>query len=357
MNLKKVLITLMALVMVIGLGAIAVDDEFPVPSKLSDNPVIALVGHSMSSESVQRDVKQFEIECAHRGWTARVEMAGGELGPQHDIMETLINAGVDAIVLMYVHVQGLQDVIAQAREQGIGVYCLDTETMPGIITNVTMPNGVAGAEVAYYGLNRLGSDGGGVVYLSCKWHIVRRRAYAAQPIIDDFPNMESLATEWVSQADYSGDSYNFMNNWLTRFGDDIDWVFGGWDTLGMFAAKAILDRGYTADDMFCTGVDGGAEAFRQIRDHDNPFVASYAQPFELYTHTVMEVIQQIQGEGIAPYTAESLVPASKAIYCPGALVTEENCPPSGASVHSLFNYYDPNAGEDVWYNWGEAYTI
>jgi len=356
MNLKRMLSLLMALVMVVGLGVISIADDFSVPGKLSDAPVIAFMGHSLSSESVQRNVQQFEIECAHRGWTPRVEMAGGELGPQHDMMETLINVGVEAIILQYVHVQGLQDVIAQARAQGIGVYCLDTEPMPGIIVNVTMPNGIAGAEVAYYGLNRL-NNVGGVVYLSCKWHIVRRRAYAAQPIIDDFSNMKSLATEWVSMEDYSGDSYNFMDNWLTRFGDEIKWVFGGWDTLGMFAAKAILDRGYTAQDMFCTGIDGGAEAFRQIRDPNEPFVATYAQAFEQYTHTVLEVIQEIQGDGIAPYTADSMVPASKVIYCKGVLVTEENCPPPGASIHSLFDYYDPNAGEDVWYNWGEAYKI
>ncbi len=355
MNMKRVVVSLSLFAMVFAIGCVVLADEFPVPSLLSDNPVIAFVGHSLSSESCQRNVKQFEIECEQRGWTARVEMAGGELGPQHDMLETLINAGVEAIILQYVHVQGLQDVIAQARDQGIGVYCLDTEPMPGIIVNATMPGGIAGAEMAYYGLNRLGNVGG-VVYLSCRWHIVRRRAYAAQPIIDDFPNMESLATEWVSMEDYSGDSYNFMNDWLTRFGDDIKWVFGGWDTLGMFAAKAVLDRGYTADDIFCTGVDGGAEAFRLIRDPSEPFVATYAQPFELYCHTCMEVIDEIQVQGVAPHTADSMVPVSKVIYCKGALVTEANCPAPGASVHSLFDYYDP-ATTDAWYNWGDPYTI
>ena len=356
MNVKHIAVLLSVAALIASIGIIAVADEFPMPNPLSDNPVIAFVGHSLSSESCQRNVKHFEIECEERGWTARVEMAGGDLGPQHDMMETLINAGVEAIILQYVHVQGLTDVIALAREQGIGVYCLDTEPMPGCIVNATMPGGIAGAEMAYYGLNRLGNVGG-VVFLSCKWHIVRRRAYAAEPVIVDFPNMESLATEWVSMEDYSGDSYNFMNDWLTRFGDEIDWVFGGWDTLGMFAAKAILDRGYTVDDIFCTGVDGGAEAFRLIRDPSEPFVATYAQPFEQYCHTLMEVIDEIQVQGVAPYTAGSMVPISKVIYCKGALVTEENCPPTGASVHSLFDYYDPTAGADAWYNWGDPYTI
>ena len=356
MNAKRIVVSLTMLALVMSFACLAVDDEFPVPDALSDNPVIAFVGHSLSSESCQRNVKQFEAECAARGWNSRVEMAGGDLGPQHDMMETLINAGVDAIILQYVHVQGLTDVIAMAREQGIGVYGLDTEPMPGVIVNATMPGGVAGAEMAYYGLNRLGNVGG-VVFLSCKWHIVRRRGYAAEPIIKDFPNMESLATEWVTMENYSGDSYDFMNNWLTRFGDEIKWVFGGWDTLGMFAAKAVLDRGYTADDIFCTGVDGGAEAFRLIRDPSEPFVATYAQPFELYCHTLMEVIDEIQVQGVAPYTADSMVPISKVIYCKGSLVTEKNCPAPGASVHSLFDYFDPNAGADAWYMWGDPYTI
>ena len=356
MNFKKILSLSIALFIVIGLGVIAVAEDFPVPNRLSDKPVIAFMGHSLSAESVQRNVRQFKIECEHRGWTARVEMAGGELGPQHDTMETLINAGVDAIILQYVHVDGLADVIAEARNKGIGVYCLDTEAVPGTIVNVTMPNGVAGAKMAYYGINRLNKEGN-VVVLNCKWHIARRRALAADAIISDFPNMKILATEYISQSSYSQDSYDFMQNWLTRFGNEIDWVFGDWDALGMFAAKAAVDRGYTVDDLFCTGIDGGMEAFREIRDHNNPFVATYAQAFEAYTHTLMDVIQQIQGDGIAPGEPGSLVPGSKAIYIEGAMVTEENCPPPGASIHTLFNYYDPNAGDDAWYNWGDPYTI
>lgn len=355
MNLKKMLSLMMALVMVVGLGAISLADDFPVPNKLSDKPVIAVMTHSLTAESTQRDIQQLQNECDHRGWTLRVEAAGGEMGPQLSTMETLINAGVDAIILIYVHVDALGDAIAQAREKGIGVYCLDTEAVPGVIVNATMPNGVAGATIAYYGINRLGRVGN-VVVLNCKWHIARRRALAAEAIISDFPNMEILATEYITQASYTQDSYDYMQNWLTRFGDDIDWVFGDWDALGMGAARAIMERGYTVDDMFVTGCDGGSAAFQEILDPENPFVASYVQPFEAFAHELCEVINQVQNEGIAPGAPGSMVPASKVIYVPGTMVDETTCPPAGSNINVLFDYYDPNAGPEAWYNWGTPYT-
>ena len=354
MDLKKVLGLLVALMVVVGLGAIGLADNFPLPKKFPAHPVIAVMTHSLTAESTQRDIRQLQNECDHRGWTLRVETPGGEMGPQLSTMESLIDSGVNAIILIYVHVNALGDAIAEARRKGIGVYCLDTEAVPGVIANVTMPNGVAGATLAYYGINRLGRVGN-VVVLSCKWHIARRRALAAEAIINDFPNMKVLATEYISQASYTQDSYNYMNNWLTRFGDKIDWVFGDWDALGMGAASAIMDR-HMQKDMFVTGCDGGSEAFKEIMDPNNPFVATYVQAFEAYAHELCEVIDQVQGKGIAPGSPGSIVPPSRVIYIPGKMVDETNCPPPGTNINSLFDYYDPNAGPDAWYNWGTPYT-
>jgi len=81
MNLKRMLSLLIALVMVVGLGAIALADEFPVPNKLSDKPVIAVMTHSLTAESTQRDIQQLQNECDQRGWTLRVEAAGGKWVP------------------------------------------------------------------------------------------------------------------------------------------------------------------------------------------------------------------------------------------------------------------------------------
>jgi hypothetical protein len=108
--------------------------------------------------------------------------------------------------------------------------------------------------------------------------------------------------------------------------------------------------------MFVTGCDGGSAAFQEILDPENPFVASYVQPFEAFAHELCEVIDQVQNQGIAPGAPGSMVPASKVIYVPGTMVDETSCPPVGSNINVLFDYYDPNAGPEAWYNWGTPYT-
>ncbi len=144
---------------------------------------------------------------------------------------------------------------------------------------------------------------------------------------------------------------------MTRFDIDLQWVFARWDTSGIFATRAIEEAGLTREDCFATGIDGGTQAYAEIRK-GSPFVASLTQCHEIYTHVCCEVIDEVQIKGIAPGDPGSMVPADRTIYNVGVLTTPENAPASGTSIHELFldDYYDPD-DKDAWYFWGEPYTV
>jgi len=330
----------------------------PVPKQVTDRPlVIGLQGPSLTSESSQRNYIQTKIECEARGWKLIANIDATTAEDQRNGIESFINQDVDAIVIYYNRMEEIKDLVLKAREKGIGFYCIDTEIREGVIINTTQPNGVVGAKMCYYGIDRLRGRGK-VLIIGIITHILRRRCYAAAGLLEnDWPALELVGFEWMKYPGWEKDAFDIAQTYITRYGDELDWIFAGWDTPGIFAARAVEEAGLTRDDIFITGIDGGTQAYAEIRK-GSPFIATMSQPFEEYTHLVFEAIQQIQVDGIAPGDPGSMIPASTVYYVEPVLTTPENLPPVGSSIHELFlsTYYDPE-DKDAWYFWGEPYII
>lgn len=319
----------------------------------AEDVTVAICGHGLEAESCQRDYQQVKIECAHRGWEFVDCMTVREATKQRETMETLIRKNVDAIVIIYWDMEAIADLILQAEQAGIGVYCVDTELRPGVIVSCTQNNAVAGALMAYWGIARLNERGKVAIY-SGKWHIMRRRGYTAATLFErDFPALELVSEEFLPLEGYEQAAVNVAENWMTKYGNELDWIFSGWDTPGQYAAKIVEQAGFTRDDIFITGIDGGSAIYSMIRE-GSPFAATVSQPFEMYVHTVFDVINQVES-GIKPGDPGSIVPKSRVIYHTPVVTDETNVPAVGTSIHAVFNYYggDPN-DSSAWYNWQDA---
>lgn len=363
-SIKIIVLTFIICVFALGLVVSAeqkmetITSDIPLPQpRVVDKPKVAFLGVNMTSESCQRNWFQAQIEAEHRGWEmiGLVDLAAPP--EQRDAFENVINQNVDAIIIMYLTMEPLRDLIFKAREKGIGVYCIDTEIRPGIVINPTQPNGVVGAKMTYYGLDRTRGKGG-VLILSITTHILRRRCHAARGLLDnDWPALEILGYEDMPYPGWEKAAFDITQNYLTRFGEDLSWIFAGWDTPGIFAARAVEEAGLTRDDVFITGIDGGTQAYAEIRA-GSPFIATMSQPFEQYTHLVFEAIREIQVDDLGIGEKGSMVPPSTVLYVDPVLTTPENLPPVGANIHEVFadTYYDPSK-EDAWYTWGEPYRI
>ena len=314
---------------------------------------VAICGHGLEAESCQRDFQQAKIECANRGWELIDAMTVRDPTMQRETMETLIRKQVDAIVIIYWDMEAIADLILKATEEGIGVYCVDTELRPGVIVSCTQNNAVAGALMAYWGTQRL-NERGNVAIMSGKWHIMRRRGYTAAALFErDWPALTLVAEEFLPLVGYEESAFNTAVNWMTKYGDKLDWIFAGWDTPGQYAARAIEQAGFNRDNIFVTGIDGGSAVYSMIRS-GSPFVATVSQPFELYVHTVFEVINQIES-GIGPDHPDSLIPTGRIIYQTPVLTDETNVPAAGSSIHAVFGYYGMNPDDpDAWFNWQDA---
>jgi ribose transport system substrate-binding protein len=336
--------------------SITASEPLPQP-RVVEVPKVAFLGVNMTSESCQRNWWHAQIEAEHRGWDMVGIVDLAETPEQRDALENAINQDVDAIIIMYLTMEPLRDLILKAREKGIGVYCIDTEIRDGVVINPTQPNGVVGAKMTYYGLDRTRGKGN-VLILSITTHILRRRTYAARGLLaNDWPALEVVGYEDMPIPGWEKAAFDITQNYLTRYGEDLSWIFAGWDTPGIFAARAVEEAGLTRDDVFITGIDGGTQAYAEIRK-GSPFIATMSQPFEQYTHLVFEAIKQIQVDGIGIGEPGSMVPPSTVLYVDPVLTTPENLPPVGADIHEVFasTYYDPSK-TDAWYTWGETYKV
>ena len=265
----------------------------------------------------------------------------------------------DAIVISYLDIPPIADLCLEANKKGIGVYCVGTDISDGIMMNVNSNNSVIGAKVMAYVMNRLNGEAN-VIGFQTLWMTrgIRRDEVAIAMANSKTYNVKTTEQHEVTQEGFTDEMFSVTENWLTKHGSDIDFVWACWDGGGIVCAQAMAAQGYTADDMFTVGMDGGNQAWAYIRDGKIPFVASLAEPFEYQVHQCFEGIEQLQVEGKKRGDADCIIPASGEYSTDSMtiMVDANNVPQPGDNVHTIFEYYD-EADTDAWYNQGEIYTV
>jgi len=328
--------------------------QFPNPRVVKDRPLkIGYLWLGPIADSCIRHEHQAQIECAHRGGWELITAASLEGAGQRENMQNLITQDVDAIIITYQNIQALEDLIAEAAMKGIGVYMPDTEIRPGSIVDATSGQGVAAAKMAYWGINWLNYKGKVAVITYATEQAERERRDVIIAVLKNFPGMEVVEVQDMTVPDAAA-AYDYAATWITKYGKDLKWICCVADFLAMPAAKAVQAAGLTRDDIIVSGIDGGNTAYA-VMNEGGPFYITSSQPFEWYTHTVFEVLNQVQVEGIMPATEGSMVPLSRMILGEQYITTAADLLPNGTSIHEMYGYYDPNAKpEDAWWNWPEA---
>lgn len=340
-------------------GTAAAFDNFPRPKIKSDGKLtVAYVIRVSAAESQSRSFQQAQIECAHRGWTF-VPLVINDASELRDAMLNAINQDVDVMLLgNQESMPSYKDVIAQAREKGIGVYNNDNELVDGVIANSTMPNGVSAMELLYTIGNTKGWTGG-IGFLEIPTiQVSNERIGPMAAVVSSYAGMKVLERGDLT-SDPSGvivGATNFTSTWLQKYGSDLTGVIGFFDGAAEAAGQAIAAAGDpTGEKTWTAGIDGGTQAWAEIRDN-TPFQFSYAQPFELYTHQLFELMDELQVKGLNPGDDGVLIAKSgDTIYSTGLVVTRTNVPAVGSNIHALYNYYggDPS-DKSAWYNWTDG---
>ena len=345
-------------------GEYAAFDEFPHPNVKPEGGLkIGVVAPSLTSESLYRWDWQMQVECAHRGWEY-VSLQYNTDDNYEATFQSGINQGCDALILLNVASSAQwADLYNKAREQGVGIYTLD-QGYGGYICGACSPGYTMMAELVY----RVGSDYNwdlDCAVIRCdSQQGSRERTFPLLGFFDyeTFPDMKLVVTEDIS-AIYQSLGGTMMaglevgKTWMEKYGTEIQCVFSYGDNSAMGMAEAIMATGdLTGEKTFTVGIDGGKQSWSYIRNGE-PLKYSYAQGFELQMHMIAEIIEQIQVEGLNPGDegCDLLAPQTM-LYVKGGVVTKENVPEVGTSIHQAFDYYDPTITDPelAWWTWTDG---
>ena len=338
-------------------------DNFPRPTIVEDGKLTFAYIHNIpTAESQSRSLAQAKIEARERGWEM-IDIEFQDDSQINDLIANAVNQGVDAILLGNMqNMEAKINAIAEAREAGVGIYNNDNMIVDGVISNVTMPNGGSAMDLIY--------TIGEIVNWTAKVCIVStdsiqvwvERHEPIEGIINAYPGLELLDYQDCMQGSGTSaeNAYNIGAVWCTQFGEEMEGVIGGCDQVALQCNQAAMAAATVNPDLWMCGIDGGNECWYTIREAANGngyFKYSYAQPFELYTHTCFEIMDQIQVQGMNPGDEGCIISKSGGVYyAEGSVVTPDNVPASGQNINAAYSYYDAN-DQDAWFNWEGTMTI
>lgn len=316
----------------------------------------------LTNESSQRNWQQIQNECKSRGWDLIQDTnATNEAEKTRNAFQRIMSQNPDAIVFSYLDIPPVADLIVEARNKGIGVYSIGADMTPGLIVNIADNAGTIGAKMAEYAINRMNGKGKNIGVIDLWMPRGFRRDIVAASLFEngqwDFGKVEHHK---LTPEGYTDELFKVTSNWLTKYGKDLSYVWTCWDLGGITAARAMAEKGFTKNDMFTVGIDGGSLPWAIIREGKIPFVASLAEPFEYQVHTVMEAVKQLQIDGLKPGDKGCSVPVNGNITTDymTVIIDDTNVPAVGTNIHSVFNYYGGKADDkSAWYNQGEPFVV
>lgn len=140
------LLVIWATVLVFGVACSKPQEVMPT---LEAGPVIGVSFDSLVVERWQRDMEIIVAEANERGYQVNVQVANEDLKKQNDQINALIDAKVEALIVLPNDASGLTESLARAQREGIPVIAYDRLIKsPGVDLYVSFDNESIGFQVA-----------------------------------------------------------------------------------------------------------------------------------------------------------------------------------------------------------------
>ncbi|MEP6017083.1 MAG: substrate-binding domain-containing protein [Paracoccaceae bacterium] len=169
-------------------------------------------------------------------------------------------------------------------------------------------------------LDSRGSGEDDIVFLRmASHHGTRKRSDVMEDILKEYGGINVLAEHDIDITAFFEDTTNQMQDYVARFGNDIDAVWAPWDEPAQAAINVMAAVGLT--DVKVIGIDGHPQAVAEVCKEDNMMIATVSQPFEGMGSQVGDGIKAIVVDG----ADKSAVIPSNIVYMDAPLVTKNNC--------------------------------
>ncbi|MGB3482106.1 MAG: substrate-binding domain-containing protein [Mycobacterium sp.] len=227
----------------------------------SDSTRIGVSVYDMSSfitagkEGMDQYAKDNNIELI---WNS----ANLDVATQANQVDSFINQGVDAIIVVPVQADSLAPQVAAAKDKGIPLVpvnaALDSKDIAG---NVQPDDVAAGEQQMQMMADELGGRGNIVILqgpLGQSGEL--QRTEGINNVLAKYPDINVLA---MDTANWKRDeAVNKMKNWISGFGDRINGVVAENDDMGLGALQALKESGRTVPIVGIDGIEDGLNAVK-----------------------------------------------------------------------------------------------
>lgn len=298
---------------------------------------IVWVHMSPAAQSEQRAYTGFMDYIKGNGWNwnvTEVDSAGSGEKMANNIQDAVAK-GCDAIIVSMADLRASATALQTAQESKIPIISIDSEYTPGVVCDITSNNYVMSSKVSAYLVDVMGGEGNVCALTMAEHHGVRKRGEVfTDVILKENPGVTLLEDHNIDYGNFFADSQKTAEDWLAKYGDEIDAIWAGWDEPAMAASDAVKSAGFTREDIKVTGIDGHDGALDMIRNGD-PLMATVAQAFEVMGEKCAQVIQKMIVEGQSFDDAVG----TTTIYVDSPLLTSANVPAQGEPAYLAPDFY------------------
>ncbi len=316
----------------------------PARAQSQAKPVkLAVVAQQMSAQSDQRSWSGFQQWLKKTGfdksWEVNMTDAKGDPGALVSQIENAITAKSDAILVMYGTLTAAHSALDDLARSKIPFFSLDSGWQSPAIADITSNNWVMGGQYSQYMVDRLLGESkqkANICAVIANFHHgTRKRGKVMRAVLTENEWISLEAERVIQYSGFYETTQNVVNDWLARYGNDLDAIWCPWDEPGMAAAEVIKSRNMQ-DRIFVVSADGAATALDRMRDPAYPLKATTAQAFEIWGAYTGWLINEIVGKG---RPAKEVVPVPTVEFPAPLLVSGVNVPPVGTPTYDATDLY------------------
>lgn len=188
--------------------------------------------------------------------------ANDDVSTQANQVDQLINAGVDAIIVVPVQADSLAPQIANAKAKKIPLLAVNAELKSTDLAGSVQPDDVAaGAQEMEMMAKKLNGKGNIVILqgpLGGSGEI--NRGKGIDQVLAKYPGIKVLAKDTANWK--RDEAVNKTKNWLSAFGDKVNGVVSQNDDMGLGAVQALKEAGKTVPVVGIDGIEDGLNAVK-----------------------------------------------------------------------------------------------
>lgn len=288
---------------------------------------LGVVAFQMSSETHARVANTVEAEAKKRGWQVTLLNSRGS-APEHvSQIDNLVQAGVDGMVLCMARVNEAESQLAAAKAKNIPIVTVMSNTTPSALFDISVDDFAAGAQIANYLLARMNYTGGLLAQRYEQNVSTRARGKVLDVVLSENTGVKLLGQHVMARPQgWQEDVRQGMETLTLRHQGQFGAVWTAFDGQAFVIDDILQQRGLKKGEVLLTGVDGGQETFKRIRDPKSLVVASVAIPFETMGARAVDLLDKI----VIQKQPKSRHVAGARVLVPTVLVDETNAPAEGA---------------------------